>query len=143
MTKTHDTIIKITVGAYSFLAKLEEEKSPQTTKAFKSMLPFTSELIHARWSGESCWIPLGDFKIDATFEDVTSFPAPGEILFYPGGISETEILFPYGNTCFASKAGQLAGSHFLTIFKGHEDLRALGKEILWKGAKVILFEEIK
>jgi hypothetical protein len=21
------------------------------------------KLIHARWSGEACWIPLGDFKL--------------------------------------------------------------------------------
>lgn len=142
MEKSHDTIIKITVGSYVFLAKLECGKSPKTAKAFKKMLPFASELIHARWSGQSCWIPLGDLKIDTDLEDATSYPSPGEILFYPGGISETEILFPYGSTQFASKAGQLAGNHFLTIFRGKDELRKLGEEILWKGAKTILFEEV-
>jgi hypothetical protein len=39
-----------------------------------------------------------------------SYPGAGELLFYPGGPSEVEILFPYGATCFASKMGQLAGT---------------------------------
>ena len=64
----------------------------------------------------------------------------GDILFYPGGISETEILIAYGSCCFSSKAGQLAGNHFLTIVDGIEQLRALGTEVLWGGAKDVLFE---
>jgi hypothetical protein len=52
------------------------------------------------------------------FEDATSVPSAGEILFYPGGYSETEILFPYAGTIFASKLGQLAGNHFLTVTEG-------------------------
>ena len=51
----------------------------------------------------------------SSFEDATSHPAPGEIVLYPGWVSETEILLAYGPTCFASKAGQLAGNHFITI----------------------------
>ena len=42
--------------------------------------------------------------------------------------------------CFSSKVGQLAGNHFLTITKGRENLAALGKLCLWKGAQDILFE---
>ena len=50
-----------------------------------------------RWSGESAWIPLGELDIGlAAPENHTSHPAPGEVLLYPGGLSETEILFPYG-----------------------------------------------
>ena len=60
--------------------------------------------------------------------------------WYPGGISETELLFPYGNCCFASKAGQLAGNHFLTITQGGERLRELGVKTLWEGAQPIRFE---
>ena len=74
------------------------------------------------------------------FEDATSYPAPGEILLYPGGYSETEILFPYGATCFASKLGQLAGNHFLTVTEGIEDLRSLGEMTLWEGALDIVFD---
>lgn len=136
------TQLRITVGQWEFIARMEEEAAPQTCEAFKKLLPFHSQLIHARWSGEACWIPLGDFKLGVGFENATSYPAPGEILFYPGGYSETEILFPYGSARFASKLGQLAGNHFLTIETGREHLRELGHERLWKGAQEIVFEAI-
>ena len=66
---------------------------------------------------------------------------PGEILFYPGGISEMEILFPYGATRFASKVGQLAGNHFATVVEGAEALRELGRLVLWEGAQDLRIEE--
>ncbi len=62
------------------------------------------------------------------------------MLLYPGGVSETEILIAYGPTCFASKAGQLAGNHFATITEGLDRLAELGRAVLWDGAKTILFE---
>jgi len=105
--------VRITVGALEFVARWEEAAAPKTCAAFRAILPFESKLIQARWSGESAWVPLGDFQLGVGFENATSYPAPGEILFYPGGYSETEILVPYGPTCFASKLGQLAGNHFL------------------------------
>ena len=58
----------------------------------------------------------------------------------PGGISETEILLAYGGVRFASKMGQLAGNHFITITSGLENLAPLGKLALWKGAQDIVFE---
>ena len=67
-------------------------------------------------------------------------PQAGEILFYPGGVSETEILFPYSGTIFASKAGQLAANHFLTVTEGRENLRPLGELTLWHGAQDIVFD---
>jgi Protein of unknown function (DUF3830) len=70
-----------------------------------------------------------------------SYPAAGELLFYPGGLSEVEILFPYGATCFASKMGQLAGNHFATIEEGREQLPELGRAILWEGAQDVSFED--
>jgi hypothetical protein len=104
------------------------------------MLPYKQQIIHVRWSGEGCWIPLGEFDFGLGHENPTSYPAPGEIILYPGGISETEILLAYGAVAFSSKVGQLAGNHFLTITKGRENLAALGKMTLWKGAQDILFE---
>ncbi len=92
-----------------------------------------------RWSGEACWIPLGDLDLGLGFENHTSYPAPGQILLYPGGISETEILLAYGGVQFASKMGQLAGNHFLTITEGLENLTPLGKMVLWQGAQSIIF----
>src|SRR4029079_13284044 len=99
--------VHITVGGRFHFDAEFEEKAPKTVAAFQKLLPYRQKLIQARWSGESCWIPLGDFKLDlgvaGGVENHTSHPAPGEILWYPGGISETELLFPYGNTLFASK----------------------------------------
>ena len=84
--------------------------------------------------------PPRRLRLRVGFEDATSYPAPGQILLYPGGYSETEILFPYGPTCFASKLGQLAGNHFLTVTDGLENLRPLGAMALWEGAQDIVFE---
>jgi hypothetical protein len=36
--------------------------------------------------------------------------------------------------------GQLAGNHFLSIVEGKDNLRPLGVDVLWNGAKDILFE---
>lgn len=133
------TNLKITVAGYTLIAKFEETNAPKTCAEFKKLLPYRQKLIHARWSGESCWIPLGDFKLDVNFENHTSYPAPGEILFYPGGYSETEILFPYGPTNFGTKMGQVAGNHFLTVIEGREYLRTIGEKVLWEGAQAIEF----
>lgn len=134
------TNLRIIVGPYTFMAKMEEEAAPATCLAFQKLVPFRNKLIQARWSGEASWIPLGTLQTGVQFENHTSHPAPGELLLYPGGYSETEILFPYGATCFASKMGQLAGNHFLTIIEGREYLRSLGEKILWEGAQDIVFE---
>jgi Protein of unknown function (DUF3830) len=134
--------IRIAVGALRFEARLETERAPKTCARFTAMLPLKSQIIQARWSGEAAWIPFGDLELELGYENHTSHPAPGELLLYPGGISETEILFPYGGTAFASKMGQLAGNHFATIEEGAEHLEALGKLVLWKGAQDIVFEAI-
>ena len=132
--------LTITAGPFAFEARWEREDAPKTCEAFEALLPFRQKIIHVRWSGESAWIPLGDMSTGLAFENHTSHPAPGEILLYPGGYSETEILFPYGGTLFASKMGQLAGNHFLTITKGGEQLRELGRTVLWEGALDIVFD---
>ncbi len=132
--------IRITAGPYVFGAKFEDAAAPQTCAKFRSLLPYRERIIHVRWSGEGCWIPLGSLDLGLSYENHTSYPAPGEIILYPGGISETEILLAYGGVHFASKMGQLAGNHFLTITEGRENLLALGKLTLWSGAQDIVFE---
>jgi hypothetical protein len=134
-------VLEIVSNELRFLARLEEEAAPETVAAFRRLLPLDSKIIHCRWSGESNWIPFGDLDVGIGPENATSYPPPGELLLYPGGISETELLFPYGYCCFASKAGQLAGNHFATLLEGHEQLRELGRRTLWKGAQPILFTE--
>lgn len=134
--------LRISIASLHFTARMEEEIAPKTCEAFNKVLPFRNKIIHARWSGEAAWIPLGDFNLGIGYENHTSHPAPGQILLYPGGFSETEILFPYGGTCFASKVGQLAGNHFLTITEGANQLPELGRLVLWEGAQNILFERL-
>jgi hypothetical protein len=134
-------MIEITIGDMRFGARLETERAPKSCAAFRKMLPLSTKLIQARWSGEAAWIPLGDLALDIGYENHTSYPAPGHLLLYPGGLSEMEILFPYGSTLFASKAGQLAGNHFATIYEGNDQLPALGHRVLWEGAQEITFTE--
>ena len=87
--------IRITVGDLVFSARMEEQAAPTTCVAFLKLLPYHEKIIQARWSGEAAWIPLGDYKFGVHWENAISYPSPGEILLYPGGISETEILFPF------------------------------------------------
>jgi uncharacterized protein DUF3830 len=134
-------MLDIAVGSMRFTARLEEEAAPQTVAAFRRLLPLRSQVIHARWSGEATWIPFGELDVGVGPENATTYPAPGELLLYPGGVSETEILFPYGAASFASKAGALAGNHFATVVEGGEQLRELGRLALWEGAQDIAFEE--
>lgn len=134
------THIRITTAGRTFLAETNPD-APLTVAAFEKLLPYRQRIIHVRWSGEGCWIPLGDFKLDVGFENHTSHPSVGDILFYPGGYSETEIIMAYGSCSFASKMGQLAGNHFLTIIEGKEHLREVGTKVLWEGAQDILFEK--
>jgi hypothetical protein len=130
--------IRISAGGFDFIAETHDD-APQTVAAFVKLLPYEQELIHVRWSGEGCWIPMGDFQLGVDFENHTSHPSVGDVLFYPGGYSETEIILAYGACSFSSKLGQLAGNHFLTIVEGKENLRALGLKCLWEGAQTVSF----
>lgn len=133
--------VRIDAGPFEFEAVLESGRAPLTSSWFAGQLPFRSQVIHARWSGEAVWIPLGDLETDLPFENHTVFPSRGDILFYPGSVSEAEILFPYGSAAFASRAGQLAGNHFLTVVSGREQFHEFGTHVLWKGAQPIVFAD--
>ena len=132
----------MTSGRYELIGVLEEERAPSTCAYFEQLLPYSNRVIHVRWSGESMWIPLGETETALDFENHTSHPAPGHMLLYPGGYSETEFLLPYGGCRFSSVVGQLAGNHFLTVVEGLEHLRPLGERTLWEGAQEIVFEAI-
>ena len=132
--------LRISAGPFTFDARFEEQAAPKTCAMFKKLLPYDQRAIHVRWSGEAVWIPLGDTQMGVEYENHTSFPAPGQMILYPGGISETEILLAYGGVRFASKVGQLAGNHFITITSNLDDVAKLGKMCLWEGAQKIRIE---
>ena len=134
--------LRITAGAFEFVGRLETEAAPRTCAAFLASLPFVSEIMHVRWSGEGVWMPLGERDFGVAYENHTSYPAPGQMILYPGGVSETEILLAYGGVRFASKMGQLAGNHFLTVVEGAGRLHDLGRTTLLKGAQPIRFDAV-
>lgn len=137
-------MLKLTVGDLTFLAELHDDRAPQTVAVVKKLLPLRDKVIHARWSGEAVWVPFGDgYELDVDgYENATCHPSAGEILIYKGGASEVEILIPYGNAKFSSKAGDLPGNHFATIVEGRDQLPAIGQKVLWEGAQDILIEDV-
>ena len=132
--------LTIRVGDLHFTARWETD-APRTVEAVRRLLPIRSQLIHCRWSGEGTWIPFGDLDVGVGYENHTSHPAPGELLIYTGDLSECEILFPYGACMFSSKLGQLSGNHFATVVSGVEQLREMGRRVLWEGAQEIEITE--
>jgi len=131
------TTVVVTVGELQFAARFEETAAPRTCRAFRTLMPFEHRLVQARWSGEAAWVPLGDLWLDLPPENATGEPRRGDLLFYPGGLSETELLFPYGSARFACKAGPLQGNHFLTLTAGLDLLHEVGRRVLWEGAQTI------
>lgn len=129
--------VEIKSGEFRFTGVLLEEEAPEACRVFESMLPLKSKFIHVRWSGEGVWIPYGDMRTGLDYENHTSHPAKGEMLMYPGGISEMEIILSYGRCLFASQHGQLSGNHFLTITEGLDNLYEFGRKVLWDGAQEI------
>lgn len=134
------THVRITTDTLRFRARLEWSVAPKTCAAFARLLPYRTRLVHVRWSGEALWAPLGEFDLGVAAENATSYPAPGQILWHPPGVSEAELLVAYGPCRFASRVGQLAGNHFMTIVGGGEALGELGTHALWHGAQDVLFE---
>lgn len=133
--------MKIEIDGYGFDAVFHDDRSPDTCAAFRAAMPFHGDIVHVRWSGEGVWIPLGDRDFSVGYEDATSYPAPGQVLLYPKGKSETEILIAYGAVQFASKAGVLAGNHFASITSDLDRLREMGIATLWEGKKSIVFRD--
>lgn len=135
--------LRIQVGDIQVIAHWEAKEAPRTVDAMRAFLPLQTRLIQCRWSGESTWIPLGELRLNIEPENHTSHPSPGHLLVYPGGISESEVLFPYGSCSFSSKVGQLWCNHFATIVPDEgwlERLREVGRRALWEGAQPITIE---
>ena len=70
--------VRIKAGPYEFEARMEEDAAPKTCAKFAGLLPYRERIIHVRWSGEGCWIPLGELDLGLNYENHTSHPAPGD-----------------------------------------------------------------
>lgn len=128
--------LRISIGRFAFAARLRPELAPEACKRLIAMVPFRGSVVHARWSGEAIWCPLGTawpsgLMLEA--EQAVHEPRPGEILLFAGERSEPELLIPYGETRFACKAGALAGSPVLLIEEDLARLAECGREVLIRG----------
>lgn len=138
------TQIKITSGDYTFIGKLEEEQAPKTCEWFLNQLPYKAHFIQGAWSGAIFFTDLKDLGQGVPYEKATSYPAPGQVLMYPGDEKGNggEIYIPHGGNCFACPTGQLAGNHFMTIIEGADRLSEFGHKVRWEGAQELLFEKL-
>ena len=134
-------MIEIPAGDFRFVARLEEEAAPETVAAFRQTAPARLEDHPLPLERRVELDPVRRPRARHRPRERDVLPLPGELLLYPGGVSETELLFPYGHCAFGSKAGPLAGNHFATVVEGHENLRELGRRTLWEGAQAIRFTE--
>jgi hypothetical protein len=134
--------IRVTIGHLILTGTLEEERAPVTCAAFIALLPLRAKLLQARWSGQSAYVPLEDLHIRLDPENAMHRPSPGQMLFYPAGLSPAEILMPYGVTAFAAVCGPLSGNHFLTI-SDSDELREMGRLVVWEGAQDITFDLVR
>jgi len=134
----------VKIGSESFPARLRRDLAPRSCERLMALLPYAGRLIHARWSGEALWSPLGEAFLQGPRlppENPRDRPRAGEILLYVGGHSEPELLIPYGVSRFACKAGALQGNPVLSIEDRLESLAELGREVLWNGAMDLSIEE--
>lgn len=141
--------IKITSGEFCFIARLEEEKSPETCKWLLSMLPWTDSMIHVSWSGNACFIKLQDRAWGVPYEgNPICYPSKGEILVYPGNRPELqmtgELYVAWGPNALACPNGKMSGNLVMTIIEGMERLEEFGVKVHLDGrqeTKLELIEE--
>lgn len=130
-------VLDLEIGPTRLSATLRRDLAPHSCECLLSILPYSGTVIHARWSGEALWSPLGDSWPAAQrlpSEHATCEPRVGDILLYAGDLSEPELLIPYGTARFSSKAGSLQGNPVLTIDNPLPVLAELGRGVLWNGA---------
>lgn len=132
--------LTIKIGAESFSARLRYDLAPRSCECLMALLPYSGDVIHARWSGEALWSPLAAVVPAGLVlppENPRGEPLPGEVLLYAGERSEPELLIAYGTTRFASKGGPLEGNQVITIEDRLERMTALGRTALWRGAMAL------
>ena len=137
--------VRVTIGRESFEARLQRDLAPLSCARLEALMPHEGQLVHARWSGESCWSPLSHAwpaGLELPPENATAYPLPGQVLLYAGDLSEPELLIAYGQVRFASKAGALAGNPVMAIGDRLDCLADLGRQVLWSGVVGLRIERI-
>jgi len=135
--------IVITIGAEPFSARLRHNAAPRACAQLQRLLPYNSEVIHARWSGDAVWARLADVwpaGLRLPPESATGNPTPGDVLLFAGEQSEPELLVTYGASRFACQAGALEGNPVLVIEDGLDRLAAIGCRVLHQGAMKLRIE---
>ena len=140
------TRVRIISKEFSFIAIVEEEKSPLTSKWLLGLLPWEAEMLHVSWSGSACFVQLEDLAHDLPFESPIRIPSKGEIIVYPGNIPNLqmggEFFLSWGPCSIATQLGHLMGNHVLTIVEGKENLEAFGRRVHYEGIQPIRVELI-
>src|SRR5260370_36431044 len=114
-------MLKLTAGNLTLEGHFEEKAAPNTVAAIRRLLPLHSKLVQNPWSGEAASISLDGkpFKLgDAeheSFENHTHYPAPGQVIIYPGGFATVEVLFAWGSAAFGGARGDSAATHVVTF----------------------------
>lgn len=136
-------VLSVKIGAESLSARLRNDLAPRSCEYLMGLLPYSGNVIHARWSGEAIWSPLTGALPPGLIipgESATCDPAPGEILIYAGERSEPELLIVYGVSRFACKDGTIEGNPVLSIEDRLERIAELGRDVLWNGALELRIE---
>ena len=138
--------LRIEVGDLHFTARWEPA-APQTIEAIRRMLPIDSKLIHCRWSGESTWIPYGDFRPGHRLREPHLAPRPRACSpCTPAASASARSSSRMAACTTSSKVGQLAANHFASVVPddGWQDrLREVGRRALWEGAQPIRIPEVE
>ena len=139
--------IRLTSKEIVFIARLEEEKSPETAKWLFGLLPWQLTMIHVSWSGSACFAQLEELAYSVKPENPIRIPSKGEIIIYPGNIPTLqmggEFFLSWGPCSIATQLGHLFGNHVLTIVEGLEDLERFGKRVHLEGAQPLLVELVE
>src|SRR5260370_19049291 len=142
-------MLKLTAGNLTLEGHFEEKAAPNTVAAVLRLLPVHVKLVQNPWSGEAASISvdgkpfkLGDAEHES-FENHTHYPAPGQVIIYPGGFATVEVLFAWGSAAFGGRMGNLAGNHFASFHDSDVKLKELGRRLLWEGAQDVTIEEVK
>jgi len=86
--------ITFEVDNVTAVAELEEDLSPTSSQAFWDALPLKTTLMHAKWSGETCFFRPGPALAGITeLENPVTSIYPGTLVMRPRG---TEALLAYG-----------------------------------------------